>query len=100
VYICFRTRRLGRCYQSLGAAEAEWGRRVARRYVQRIGVLKGIQQIKDLQTFPSLRYHPLKGSRKGQHAITLHGRTRLIFSVEGADPRVIRIEEVSQHYGD
>lgn len=100
MYIRFRTRRLERCYQSLRAAEAEWGRRVAHGYVQRIGVLKSIERINDLRTLAPLRYHLLKGSRKGQHAITLHGRTRLIFTVEGAEPNAICIEEVSQHYGD
>ncbi len=41
--------------------------------------------------------HPLAGRHKGHYAIDLHGRWRLIVSI---DNETIRIEEVSNHYGD
>lgn len=63
-------------------------------------MLKAIQQVADLRSFPSLHYHPLKGERKGQYAISLTKRMRLIFTLEGDGFRIIRVEEVSKHYGD
>ena len=78
----------------------EWGADIARKYVDRINILKAINGLDALRSFPSLRYHPLKGDRKGQHAVTLTGRYRLIFTLRGERMKIIRIEEVSKHYGD
>jgi plasmid maintenance system killer protein len=44
--------------------------------------------------------HPLKGDRKGQYAIRLGDRERLIVAFADTKLTVVRIEEVSQHYGD
>jgi proteic killer suppression protein len=49
---------------------------------------------------PGLRFHALAGSREGQYAINLNGFYRLIVSLEGAELQIVRVEEVSKHYGD
>ena len=54
----------------------------------------------DLNSFPGLRCHPLKGSRAGQYAVKLDGAWRLIFSIEGDVLKIICILEVSRHYDD
>jgi len=48
----------------------------------------------------SLRYHTLKGGRRGEHAVKLTGFYRLIFTMVDEQIDTIRIEEVSKHYGD
>jgi proteic killer suppression protein len=80
---------------------------VARRYIERVNILYQAKSVDDLFKIPPLKFHPLKGDRKGQHAMTLHDRTRMIVSlrkkkVKGSKTRttVIRVEEVSEHYGD
>ena len=49
---------------------------------------------------PGLHCHPLTGDRKGQYAIKLDSRVRLVFTVEGAAVDIVNIQEVSKHYGD
>ena len=50
--------------------------------------------------FRHLGLHPLTGDRKGQYAVTLHDRWRLIFTIHGTPPSRVHIEEVTIHYGD
>ena len=98
--VTFRTARLQRCYEGQAAAQRAWGAAVARKYVERINLLHACQTLQDLAAFPQLRLHPLKGVRKGQYALALDARMRLIVTVRGTPPTRIRIEEVSRHYGD
>lgn len=98
--IQFATRRLERCYRELALARREWGERVARAYVQRIDTLYAAQDVRDLFALRALDLHPLKGERKGHYAMRLGDRERLIVTFAGAGLKVVRIEEVSPHYGD
>ena len=54
----------------------------------------------DLYAIRALRLHPLTGRRKGQLAMTLTGRWRLIVTVGSDAMTVVRVEEVSKHYDD
>lgn len=120
----FKTNKLKKCYESLKKAIQEWGQEVGPRYIERVNLLKAIERLDDLQSFPQLHYHMLKGDREGQHAVRLTGFMRLIFTVEVkaveqeskelehlngeteqgdmskqiVKVEVIRIEEVSKHY--
>lgn len=47
----------------------------------------------------SFRLHPLKGDRRGQFALTLVGRYRLILERGDSDDAVVLLE-VSSHYDD
>ena len=96
----FATKKLERCYQELAQARREWGERVARAYVQRINTLYAAKDIRDLFALRALDIHPLNGVRKSQYAIRLGNRERLIVAFTDAELTVVRIEEVSQHYGD
>jgi proteic killer suppression protein len=73
---------------------------VARRYIQRINIMKAARGLDELTRLPGLRCHPLKGQRAGQYAIDLTGFYRLIFTLRGESLTIVRIEEVSKHYGD
>lgn len=98
--VVFRTKQLKRCYEKHAAAARRWGGRVARRYVERINILSACESTDDLYKVPSFKFHPLKGDRKGQYALVLVGRVRLIVSFAGELPTVVYVEEVSKHYGD
>ena len=98
--ICFRTRRLQKQYENSKEAEKAYGVQVGRKYIQRVGILKSAKSFDDLQKIPSLRFHPLKGNRKGEFAIRLTGYWRLIITNNGDTFDIARIEEVSDHYGD
>lgn len=96
----FATSRLERCYRELRAAQREWGARVGRTYIQRINTLWAARDGRDLFALRSLDFHPLKGERKGQYAIRLGERERLIVRFENDAWTVVSVEEVSKHYGD
>src|SRR4051794_5601684 len=96
----FATKKLEQCFRELALAKREWGERVARAYVQRVSTLYAAKDMRDLFALRALDLHPLKGERKGQYAIRLGERERLIVTFADMDLTVVRVEEVSRHYGD
>ena len=98
--VTFRTKRLEQCYVEHQVAVRDFGKDVARRYIERINIIKHTASLEELAQLRALRYHPLKGDRAGSHAIKLTGFMRLIFTLKGDALAIVRIEEVSKHYAD
>ena len=98
--VTFRTKRLERCYVKHQVAVRDFGKDVARRYIERINIIKQTASLEELAQLRALRYHPLRGNRAGYHAVKLTGFMRLIFTLEGDALAIVRIEEVSKHYDD
>ncbi len=98
--IRFRTKTLKAHYADQQKAERAYGRIVARKYIQRVNIIKQAADIHELMTLPALRCHKLKGRLKGRYAVKLTVRYRLIFILEGDRLEIACIEEVSKHYGD
>ncbi len=73
---------------------------VGRRYIQRINIIKQVQNLEELEKIPALRCHPLKGDRDGQYGVNLTGFYRLILTIKDDAMTVAQIEEVSKHYDD
>ena len=96
----FRTNKLRRQYEQNLEAQRSFGEKVARRYIQRINIIKEARDIEELRTMPVLHCHPLKGERAGQWAINLTEQYRLIFTLQGEQLEIVCIEEVSKHYGN
>lgn len=96
----FRTRRLEAQFLDHREAEKAYGRPVARKYIQRVNILKSARRFHDVMRLPGLRCHPLKGDRTGQWAVALTEAWRLILKVKGDALEIARIEEVSNHYED
>ena len=85
-------------YQDYTQAIKVHGNEVARKYIQRINIIKQVRNIDELIRLPSLRCHALKGEREGQWAIKLTGYYRLIITIKGDLLNIAQIEEVSKHY--
>lgn len=98
--ISFKTTRLKKEYENERKASKSYGDQIARKYIQRVNLLKRAKNLDEVKTLPGLDCHPLKGNRKGQWAVSLTGFYRLIFTVSGATLNLARIEEVSKHYDD
>lgn len=94
----FKTKKLERCYLVSQYGQRVLGPEIARKYIERINILRSIESLDDLKTFPQLRFHPLKGDRQDQYAINLTGYIRLIFTLQREEMQIICIEEVSKHY--
>jgi proteic killer suppression protein len=100
VEVAFGTKKLEKCYLNIAQGARTWGLQVARKYIQRIDILQEASDLAEVERMPGLECHPLKGKRRGQFAVTLHDRWRLAFSLQGQQVKVVRIEEVTKHYGD
>ncbi|MBF0510064.1 MAG: type II toxin-antitoxin system RelE/ParE family toxin [Deltaproteobacteria bacterium] len=98
--IRFRTRKMEKHYRHHQEAEQAYGKEVARRYIERVNLIKQAHDIEGVKALPGLRCHPLTGNRKGQWAINLTGSVRLIFTLEVKLLEIACIEEVSKHYDD
>lgn len=94
----FATNRLRRCYESSSLGERAWGKDVARKYIQRIDIIYAADSFPDLFAIRALKLHPLHGPHQGRFGITLQGRRRLV--VTPIDGKAVRVEEVTNHYGD
>jgi proteic killer suppression protein len=100
VEVIFRTRKLEREYRQHSKGVKAYGHEVARKYIQRINIIKRVRDIDELMNLPALGCHPLKGDRRGQYAFKLTGFYSLIFTLRGEALEIAHIEEVSKHYGD
>ena len=96
----FRTKKLEKQYAQQKLAVKAYGNKVARKYIQRINIIKQANDFDELSGLPGLRCHPLKADREGQYAIDLTGFYRLIFTLVGESLEIVQIEEVSKHYDD
>jgi toxin HigB-1 len=83
---------------SEAAGSRAWGPAVSRKYVQRVRFIYAARGIQDLVAWRALRVHQLLGERRGTWSMVLHDRWRMLFSLP--DDETVRIEGVSNHYGD
>ena len=94
----FRTRRLERCFERVSMAVREWGPEVGPRYVERVRAIQRARDFEHLYGFRALDLHPLRGDRRGQYAIRLTGRMRLIIE-RGDEPDTVIVVEVVDYHG-
>jgi proteic killer suppression protein len=100
VQIRFRTTKLQKQYENHREAEKAYGIQVARKYIERINIIKQSHGMDELRRLPGLSCHELKADRHGQWAVNLTMRYRLIFFLEGDEMEIVCIQEVSKHYND
>ena len=96
----FKTKKLQKQYENHKEALKAYGMPVAKKYIQRVNILKSAKSFEELYKIPQLKFHPLTGDRKGEFAISLTGYWRLIITNDGDTFDIAKIEEVSDHYGD
>ncbi|MEX2431173.1 MAG: type II toxin-antitoxin system RelE/ParE family toxin [Dehalococcoidia bacterium] len=96
--IIFANRLLKEAASDRGKAIRQWGPDAGKRYGLRITQLANAPSFQALHTVAALRLHKLTGDRKDTYSITLHGRWRIVVSCPSA--KEIRVEEVTNHYGD
>lgn len=99
--IRFKTKKLEKQYTQSKEAFKAYGPQVAKKFIQRINILKATKSFEELYKMPGFNFHALKGNRKGEYAIKLTGFWRLIIINDGDDSfDIAKIEEVSDHYGN
>jgi len=96
----FKTKKLQKQFENSSNAVKTYGMVVAKKYIQRVNILKSAKSFEDLYKIPQLKFHTLTGDRDGEFAISLTGFYRLIVTNDGDAFDIVKIEEVSKHYGD
>jgi len=96
----FKTKKLQKQFENHKEAFRAYGQDVGKKYIMRVVTLQRATSFDDLCKITSLHFHPLKGNRKGEYAITLVGKWRLIITNDGDEFDIAKVEEVSDHYGD
>jgi proteic killer suppression protein len=94
----FSSNRLFNASASLTEARRLFGVPIARKYIQRLAILRATEKFTQLYGYRALRLHPLKGNRTGQYSITLTGNYRLIVEKVGGDK--VNILDVEDYHGD
>ena len=94
----FASNRLEIAGVSLSEASRLFGVPIGRKYIQRLAVLRAVDEFAELYGHRALRLHALKGKRAGQYAITLTGNYRLI--IEKIEEDAVRIINVEDYHGD
>ena len=98
VDIEFAGRRLERASRVLSEATRLFGVPIGRKHIQRLAIIRAVDEFDHLYGHRALRLHPLSGSRAGQCAMTLTGNFRLI--IERISEETIRILGVEDYHGD
>ena len=96
--IDFAAARLLRTSRSLSEATRLYGVPVGRKYIQRLAIIRAVEEFSHLYGHRTLRLHPLLGDRAGQFAMTLTGNFRLI--IERVSEERVRILGVEDYHGD
>ena len=96
--IRFHDETLRVCFEQSSRATRRGGPVVGGSYLRAVQRILNVASFAELRTFLSLRIHPLTGDRRGQWAMSLHDRWRLVFVL--VDAETIEIQEVSNHYDD
>ncbi len=98
--IQFRTNKLEKAYLNSNDGVRLLGAERDRKFVQRIDLIGEARNIDELSILPGLHWHPLKGTRAGQFAVTLTGNFRLILTIVEDTPNTVCVEEVIDYHGD
>ena len=94
----FSANRLAMASRSLSEATRLFGVSIGRRYIQRLAIIRAVDEFHQLYGHRALRLHPLRGERAGEHAMTLTGNFRLI--IQRISEERIRILGVEDYHGD
>ena len=87
--VTFRNHRLQRTFNSDKALRRAYGDDVARRIQMRLAVLKNAANLARVPSTPPARCHALSQNRKGQYAVDLDKRNRIVF-IPNHDPVPIK----------
>lgn len=77
--ITFKNSKLQKLANSSKEALRKLGKQNAAKLSQRLDELKAAGTLEDMRHLPAARCHELKGDRKGELAVNLHGGDRMVF---------------------
>lgn len=95
----FKDPQLEALYWDPATPHPRMGRELVRAYRKVVGLLYQVTNDQELRAFKSLRLEQLKGQRRGQSSLRLHGGDRLIvrFRTE-PEGRVVAVIEIVDYH--
>lgn len=87
----FRQRQIEKCWQGEKCSGIKGDLRD--RVIRLLDYMNSATSLTDLAALPGAGLHPLKGSRKGEHAIRVSGAWRLVFRFEAGDFYGVGLEQ-------
>jgi proteic killer suppression protein len=96
--ILFKTKKLEKICTKFQAAQREYGEEMASLIHQRIKEIRAVDSAETMVKCRIGRCHPLKGNRKNEYAVDLVHPRRLIFTQEGNEIKIARIEEIVDYH--
>lgn len=85
-------------YFDPGAPHPRMGRELVRSYRKVVGLLISMTSDRELRAFKALRLEQLKGKRRGQCSLRLHGGNRLIVRFRtDSQGRAVTVIEIIEH---
>ena len=94
----FSTNRLATASLSLTSATRLFGTLIGRKYIQRLVVIRAVDEFTQLFGLRARRLHPLTGGLAHRYAMTITGNFRLI--VERVIEDTVHILSVEDYHGD
>ena len=95
----FRRSYLRRYANDTSQATRRWGHPAGVRFTDAISFIRDAYRFEDLFSVRHWGLHPLRANRKGEYAIRITGRLRLIVEYD-ANSRTVLVKEVTDHYED
>lgn len=96
--ITYKTRRIEKICTIANEAEKKYGLQMAEKIHQRIDEIDASETVEEMIQFHIGRCHMLKGDRKGQYAMDLVHRYRLIFEKIGNEIQIANIMEIIDYH--
>lgn len=78
--ICFKNQKLERLFNRRDLIERKYGKKVAKKIIQRMYELDAAEVLNDISHLPPLRCHHLEGSYKGHFAVDVTPKLRIVFT--------------------
>lgn len=94
----FSSHRLSNASKDYAEACRLFGLPVARKYIQRLAVLRAVDKFSELYGHRALKLHHLKGNRQNEYSITLTANYRLI--LEKIEEEKVKILDVEDYHGN
>ena len=93
--ITYKTKKLKKECENFSKAKKEYGKQIAEKLFIRIEVLEAAINLEEISMIRSWNLHPLSGKRKGQLAINLTGKFRLVLTINNEIVEFVKVESIN-----
>lgn len=71
---------------------------IVRAYRRRMQQIRAAHDERDFYANKGMHFEKLEGKRKGQYSIRLNDQYRLILTLDGKSPKIVRVKEITDYH--